>query len=66
MGKKYIPVEFNTYQYRVYLTDLIKIYKIAKKTHLQAPSYCRSMTRKESLETIPDALPYFQLHEPEM
>lgn len=66
MGKKYIPIQINTYQYRAYLTDLHKIYKIARKTHPQLPSFSRSVNRKESLETIPDELAEFQLNEAEI
>lgn len=60
MGKKYIPIELNTLQYRVYLENLHKIYKVVKKPLPIIPKFSkRSTSRKESLETIPDALSYF-------
>lgn len=66
MGKKYIPIQISSYQYRAYLTDLNKIYKIARKTHPQVPAYSRCVARKESLETVPDELDYLQLNEAEL
>lgn len=63
MGKKYIPIQISSYQYRAYLIDLNKIYKIARKTHPQVPAYSRAISRKESLETVPDELARFGLHE---
>lgn len=47
MGKKYIPVELNKTSYRVYLTNLTKIFKVTKKTLPSIPPYARkSHTRK--------------------
>jgi hypothetical protein len=55
MGKKYIPIELHTMQYRVYLENLQKIYKVARKQLPAIPKFAkRSTSRKESLETIPD------------
>ncbi len=55
MGKKYIPIELHTMQYRVYLENLLKIYKVAKKQLPAIPKFPkRTFSRKESLETIPD------------
>lgn len=55
MGKKYIPIELHTMQYRVYLENLQKIYKVARKQLPVIPKFAkRSSSRKESLETIPD------------
>lgn len=62
MGKKYIPIQISSFQYRAYLTDLNKIYKIVRKIHLPVPPYSRSVARKESLETVPDELDYLQLN----
>ena len=66
MGKKYIPIQISIYQYRAYLTDLNKIYKIARKTLPAVPPYSRGVVRKESLETVPDELNYLQLNEAEL
>jgi hypothetical protein len=47
MGKKYIPIEMNTIQYRVYLENLSKIYKKVKKPLPMLPKYTkRSGSRK--------------------
>lgn len=61
MGKKYIPIELQCVQYRVYLENLHKIYKVVKKQLPAVPKYSRRISsRKESLETVPDTLPYFE------
>lgn len=65
MGKKYIPIQISCYQYRAYLTDLHKIYKIARITLPQVPAYSRTVARKESLETVPDELAELRLNEAE-
>lgn len=60
MGRKYIPIELHAYQYKVYLPDIKKIYKLAKKTHPVIPKFSKkNCSRKESLETIPDTMAYF-------
>ncbi len=67
MGKKYIPIEMHQYQYKVYLSDVKKIYKLAKKTHPPIPQFSKkNCSRKESLETIPDRLIYFESKELEL
>ena len=55
MGKKYIPIDIHALQYRVYLENLVKIYKVVRKQLPAIPKFAkRSLSRKESLETIPD------------
>ncbi len=67
MGRKYIPIELHTCQYKVYLPDIQKIYRLAKKTHPDIPKYSKkNCSRKESLETIPDTLTYYQSSELEL
>lgn len=39
MGKKYIPLGLNQINYKVYLDDLIKIYKKQKIVKITIPKY---------------------------
>jgi hypothetical protein len=67
MGKKYIPIELNSLPYRVYLSNLHKIYKVAQKILPPIPTFCRrNNSRKESLETVPDVLAYFEAKDLEL
>lgn len=52
MGKKYIPIKIQELTYKIYLDNLIKIYKVTKRASLPIPLYQKkSVSRKESLET---------------
>jgi len=54
MGKKFIPVKMHELTYKVYLDNLVKIYKCARKTTLPVPSFNKkSVSRKASIETTP-------------
>lgn len=57
MGKKYVPIKMNGYGYRVYLEDVMKVYKSVKKTAIPIPAFQRKGTnRKDSLETVADSM----------
>jgi hypothetical protein len=52
MGKKYIPIKIHDLAYKVYLDNLVKIYKVAKRTALPIPVFHKkSVSRKDSIET---------------
>lgn len=52
MGKKYIPIKIQDLTYKIYLDNLVKIYKVTKRASLAIPLYQKkSVSRKESLET---------------
>lgn len=60
MGKKFVPVKINGCSYRIYLDNVEKIFKRAKKTHLPIPAFQKKMvSRKSSVETCPDCTPFF-------
>jgi hypothetical protein len=53
MGKKFIPVKMHEMTYKVYLDNLVKIYKCAKKTTLPVPPFLKTgVSRKASIDTI--------------
>ncbi len=55
MGRKYIPVIVNTSSQKLYLDNLAKIFKCAKKTTLPIPPFHRKgVSRKDSLDTNPE------------
>ena len=50
MGKKFIPVKMHELSYKVYLDNLIKIYKFARKTSLPVPPFNKKgVSRKASI-----------------
>lgn len=52
MGKKYIPVKMNKLDYRIYLDNVEKVYKVNKKNIPKIPPYARkTIFRKNSFET---------------
>lgn len=52
MGKKYIPIKIQELTYKIYLDNLVKIYKVTKRPSLPIPSFQKkSVSRRESLET---------------
>lgn len=57
MGKKYIPVKINNMDYRVYLDNVEKVYKVSKKNIPSIPSFSkntkRTLLRKASIHTEP-------------
>jgi hypothetical protein len=52
MGKKFIPVKMHELGYKVYLDNLMKIYKCAKKVSLPVPAFAKmGVSRKASIDT---------------
>lgn len=52
MGKKYIPIKIQDLTYKIYLDNLIKIYKVTKRSSLPIPLFQKkSVSRKDSLDT---------------
>lgn len=57
MGKKYIPIKINEISYKVYLDNLVKIYKVTKRASVPIPVFRKkSVSRKDSLDTSPEDL----------
>jgi hypothetical protein len=52
MGKKYIPVQLHGLSYKIYLDNLVKVYKCPKKGNIPIPPFNKKgVSRKESIET---------------
>ncbi len=57
MGKKYIPIKICDYSYKVYLDNLVKIYKVNKRIEIPIPPYYKkSVSRQDSIETSSEDL----------
>lgn len=64
MAKKYIPVMINGVEYRVYLENVQKIFKIEIRKRVAIPVYSKkTFSRKISLETSPDSTVYFDVEQ---
>lgn len=54
MGKKYIPVKINQADYRIYLDNVEKVYKVNKKNIPSIPTFAKkTLFRKASIQTEP-------------
>lgn len=51
MGKKYIPVKINQADYRIYLDNVEKVYKVNKKKHTFHPYFCQENAISQSQHT---------------
>lgn len=52
MGKKFIPVQLHSLTYKVYLENLVKIYKCARKPSIPPPAFRpKGVSRKASIDT---------------
>lgn len=57
MGKKFIPIKMHELTYKVYLDNLLKIYKCVKRASLPVPPFIKkSVSRKASIDTIHEDL----------
>lgn len=57
MGKKYIPIKIQDCSYKVYLDNLVKIYKVSKRNEIPIPAYNKkSVSRSDSVETSTEDL----------
>lgn len=57
MGKKFIPIKMRELSYKVYLDNLVKIYKCAKRTSIPIPPFRKmSVSRKASIDTTPEEI----------
>lgn len=57
MGKKFIPVQLQGLNYKVYLENLVKIYKCARKPSIAPPAYRpKGVSRKASIDTTPEEM----------
>lgn len=62
MGKKYIPVKINNGDYRIYLENVEKVYRVNKKQMPPIPTYAKKrLSSKISLKTEPESPSYTHL-----
>ncbi len=57
MGKKFIPVQLHQLAYKVYLDNLVKIYKSSRKPSIPPPPFGpKTVSRKASIDTTNEEL----------
>lgn len=55
MSRKYIPVEINSHPYKIYLDNVVRIYKFTRQSHVPLPPYeIKDVSEKECFELETD------------